>query len=812
MIGMMGRLKKYNLFFVSILFLSFSFDQTMCFKKPQDLIEFNYNQVFIKDILNEFAQMRGINIVYPQTEQVSAKVTFDAGKKITMAEAWDFLIMILEQAGFGLVPQEGSTYRLVANKKLFVESVPLYINVDYTSLPNSSEKIRYVYYFNNIQLSKQQTEINTILKNILTDQDFGQQYIPDLSSNSMILTTKSETVKSIMQLISVLDETGFQETVEILNMEYAQAAEVAQILTNMIAGTSDKGGSGGYVSLAGGTPRAKYFSEYAKIISLDAGGRKLNSVVVMGKAEDVSAIKDFIKKYLDVVQQQGKSFFHVVDLQWIQVVNCVQVLGQLIQGAGSQTSQSTISSSSKLAFDPQIKIVPEQSGNQNQGQQQGQGGPASGGGNRMVIAAPEKDWVRIQALIKEIDIPQKQIVIEALVMDLDLQFTRRLGSQLRTRGLCPSIFPKDMQAQAALIGNHIVETDASSGDTNLVGDLSQLLNPDQEGPGVGNIFCSPTTPGMTTLMVNQGKNVSNGVWGFFQFLSTHKSAKILTRPLIIASNLKPAKLGSSITKQLAGSTSAGVAPSVNYQTEAAPISIEFTPVISENDTINLQVSISLNTWADPTSESNGTQFKRTLQSNLFMKSGDVVILGGLTKDRIAKIKSSMPFFDNIPIIGNLVSTRNQETTKDQLFVLIKPTIVDPEHQGGMNALTSNAMHFMKDQFSEYEDAFANLKDPITRWFFNDTQRSSDKIEKKLEQLAGTDEEQVFEKHNPSSPMKSDILQEGSSSNGSSIHVNWMSDNQYSAKKEQKPAIKSKDLDSLSKQLAGAVNPFQRLQL
>ncbi len=781
-------------------------------KQSEVLIDFSFKQKNLKDILNDFAQMRDMNIVYPETENITSKVTFDAGKKITMSEAWDFLTMILDQAGFVLIPQGGNMYRLVANKKFFTESIPLYINTDYTALPDSSEKVRYVYFFNNIQISKQQTEITPIIKNILPEQDFAQAYILDLTSNAMILTARAEIIKSVMRLMSVLDESGFKEAVEILKLEYAQASEVTKMLTNMISGADQAkgGGSGGYVSLIGSGQKARYFSEYAKIVNMDVEGstKKFNSVIIMGKTDDVETIKDFIKKYLDVAQQQGKSFFHVIELQWLQASSFVTVLKSLVQGQ-TATGQSTSSvGSSRLAFDQQIQIISEQQSAGGGGSGYGSGGSTgesgssgSAGGNRLIIAAPEKDWKRLDSLIKEVDVPQKQVVIEALVMDLDLEFVRELGSQIRTRGLCPSIFPKDMQAQAAMVSNHVINQ-TTVGDTtinSLTGDLSQILSP-EDGGGGESPFCTGTG-GATTFMVGSGNNATNGVWAFFQLLSTHSSAKILTRPLVLASNHKQALLTSSITKQLPGGTTAGTAPTVNYSTADAPVQIKFTPTISENDTISLQVNISLNLWQDAAAEFSGTQTQRELNSTLSMKSGDIVILGGLTKETVQRSKTSVPILDNIPLLGNLLSKKRQTTTKDQLFILIRPTVVAPDKQLETSALTKNAMKYITNEFSNYEDAFTSLKDPVTRWFFNDKDRQSDRIEQKLESLADLDQ-------HIDSGESVDVSME-SKDKHSSLQVEWLTDENLMKKKA---VPQNKNIDHLSRQLKDAVNPFQRLQL
>jgi type II secretory pathway component GspD/PulD (secretin) len=230
-----------------------------------EMIEFNFTQKPLKDLINEFASKLNINILYPETETVTATVTFDAAKKITMTEAWDFVLMIIEQAGYTLLLKGTATYILLASSKSYKEPLPLYIGVDFNQLPDTMQRIRYVYYFNNIQVAKQQAELQTIFTNMLPALDLASQLVWDVNSNSMILTTRADMIKAIMQLISVLDETGFQQAVELFKLEHAPAKEIVELFKSIFAGGSDAAKKpNGFVNLASGA-RAKYFSDNVRV-------------------------------------------------------------------------------------------------------------------------------------------------------------------------------------------------------------------------------------------------------------------------------------------------------------------------------------------------------------------------------------------------------------------------------------------------------------------------------------------------------------------------------------------------------------------
>ncbi|MFA5998511.1 MAG: secretin N-terminal domain-containing protein [Candidatus Babeliales bacterium] len=804
-----------------------------------ELVEFSYQQKNLKDLLNEFAQKLNINILYPETEVITTTVTFDAGRKVTMTEAWDFVTMICEQAGCTLVLRGNGIYTLISNMKSFAEPLPLYIGIDYMQLPDTSERIRFIYYFNNIQVKKQQTELLAILNNILPvlpTPDANKQLVLDQNTNSMILTTKSEMVKSVMQLVTILDESGFREAVEVLKIEHAKSDEVVAVLKNVIGGGDATKKPD--MSLSG-TPRARYFSEYVKVENLDPkeARRKLNFIVIMGKMEDVEEIKKFIKKYLDLPLESGKSFFHVVDLQWLNAAKFQTVLSAFVKGDTSGTGQSTSSAVSDLGFEPHIKIEAENiSGGTPQGSTlataTNSGGPSpiattaiQQGGNRLVIACSSRDWERIESLIKQLDIPQKQVIIEAIVMDLDLLFTRKLGAQLRTRGLDPAIFPKYMQAQAGLLINNIVGNDfpgTSSTSYNLLGDLSDILNPAGiAGTGGLDVLATPSVlpsgavagdslnapkafNGSTMFMINGGKERTNGVWAFFQLLSSHGSSKVFTRPVIMALNNQPASVLSSITKNLPDTVSNGTSPTVNYKQMVAPVSINFTPLISDNDSVSLQIQTSLVTWLAPDNTTEGTRSKRILNTTVSMKSGDVLILGGLIKEDIDVTKRSVPFFENIPVIGNLFTSRSKTGHATQMYILIRPTVVIPRTQGGAGPITRSAGNFMVDQIADSEEAFGSLKDPITRWFFNSdkAQSASELLEEKLEELPTFD----LGQSNFDAPIKNTTARKPERFGGD-MKVGWFSDASSNSKFASRAAVDGR-IDSLTNFLRDLENPFE----
>lgn len=707
------------------------------------LVDFKFEKRDLKDILNEFAQLRGINILYSSTTQLNAKVTFDAGKKITFMKAWEFLLMMLEQAGFSLINQGQDMYALIGSDLVGTNPLPIYINSSADELPVTQERIRYIYYFKNISLTSQQADLNAVLKNFFDAKSVATQLVFDTNFNAMILTAKSETIKSVMQFIDVFDVAGERQVADVFNLEYASSIEVADILTGLIAG-QDGSKSKTAQKPASSQDMGAIFASGTKVISLFGGTPAFgatsttnygNTLVVLGKKTDVEQVKKFIKDHLDVPMEAGKSFFHVVELQWIKADKLQTVLANLTNPIGG-SGQSTSTSLSNLAFDPTIKIVADAistglAANTDLSQPLVSSGTnnVQRGSNKLIIAATNKDWVRIEEVIKKLDIPQKQVVIECLILDLSLVFTHKLASQIRTNGLSSSIFPKSMQAQAAMIlpaipsGNINSFPSASGGAgygtvTGLEGDLSKMLTI-IDPVGGGGLDQSANS---TIFMIGDEQN-SGGIWAFFQLLALHNSSKTVSRAFVIAQNNMQAVVTDTITKRLPGKLTAGVTATVSYQTASAPVSVTFTPLISSNNIVNLQILVDATYWDNPQNQVDGSANSRHIATNCSLKDGQVAVLGGLTRNQTDIAFNGVPFLSKIPIFGPLFfSSKSHTEDKEKLFMIVRTTVTKPRVEGGMGKVTRRmatvANHLLEEDDDD-DELFSSIKDPISHWIFDE---------------------------------------------------------------------------------------------
>ena len=138
------------------------------------------------------------------------------------------------------------------------------------------------------------------------------------------------------------------------------------------------------------------------------------------------------------------------------------------------------------------------------------------------------------------------------------------------------------------------------------------------------------------------------------------------------------------------------------------------------------------------------------------------------------------------------------------------TVVEPRTEGGMGPITRSSADFMIDQLAEYEEAFAGLKDPVTRWFFSSdrNQSAAEYMEEKISELPAFDlgrsgtNIQLDKNETVHVPRKT----------GDNMKIGWFS-NAPSNSNFASRSSSNGDMDKLSTFLKDLENPFEkRLQV
>ena len=137
--------------------------------------------------------------------------------------------------------------------------------------------------------------------------------------------------------------------------------------------------------------------------------------------------------------------------------------------------------------------------------------------------------------------------------------------------------------------------------------------------------------------------------------------------------------------QHAAVTGGTVNPFQTIQREEVGTILKVTPQITpEGKAVMLKISIeSSSIGQKPAGAVDLITNKRTITTNVLIEDGGIVVLGGLIEDNSVKGENRVPYLGSIPIIGQLFKTRNATSTKNNLMIFIRPKILRDQAPGGL---------------------------------------------------------------------------------------------------------------------------------
>ena len=189
------------------------------------------------------------------------------------------------------------------------------------------------------------------------------------------------------------------------------------------------------------------------------------------------------------------------------------------------------------------------------------------------------------------------------------------------------------------------------------------------------------------------RNISRGLDVFVDMLRGFGTTKVLSSPKLTVLNNQTATLKVSedfvyfnVKQDVA--TSINTNPIATTTTTPQSVSIGFfmslTAQISDDDVVTLNVRPSISSISalkqDPnpalTVANEVPQIRtREIESMMRVQSGDVAVLGGLMEDRMENRSGRFPVLGDVPVLGEIFTTRNNASTKTELVVVLRPTVI-----------------------------------------------------------------------------------------------------------------------------------------
>lgn len=259
--------------------------------------------------------------------------------------------------------------------------------------------------------------------------------------------------------------------------------------------------------------------------------------------------------------------------------------------------------------------------------------------NRLLINASIPQLNNVHTIVDKLDVPAKQVMIEAKIVNADDKVVKELGLKFGT----------------AKAGAHGGEGNSTQDSGGVSVDLPfELTNPGHFGVAIASLSKG------TVLNMELAALESEG------------HIKILSSPKLITTNGQTAYIESGQEIPYQEATSGGA---TNVAFKKAVLSLKAIPQIISNKKLSLQLQLNQDKVSDIAVNGVPAIQTQQIQTQVSMHSGETVVLGGIYEYATIENKIKIPVLGAIPLLGNLFKSKKLETSRRELLIFITPNII-----------------------------------------------------------------------------------------------------------------------------------------
>lgn len=623
-----------------------------------DMVYLNVQDQDIKDVIQQISKAAGKNFIID--DKVRGKVTIMSEKKMTKEQAYQAFLSALEVAGFTTVIGPGGIIKIVSLKDAAGSPIP--IHVDSTPFTDS-----YVTRLINLQ-NISALDMSNAIKGLISKS--GNMFAYP-ATNTLIITDSGTNIDRLMKIIKELDQEGPQQVLEIIPVNYADAREVAQTVLSLFEIEGAKGAAGAR-GAAAKTQQLEDIKDVSKIIA----DERTNSLIVLASKRAIDEVKAIIAKLDMPLEMADSGTIHVHYLKYANAVELASTLSAITSGGATGVSKKAGGAAAKPAGQAEgaagttatAPVVAQLEGGISIG--------ADETTNALIITASAKDYkTLVDELISKLDIPRRQVYLEAVVMELEVENNKKYGASGYSgvgSGSVLGFGSTGFSDFSALSGMFDYSNFFSS--PGLLGGLMSRDSVTIDVPSSGGGTTSLTIPSFAA---------------FLNFLQVYRDANIVSTPNIMTLDNQKASIEVTRTiyaQKVTQSGTTGFQAVEPYPLEAG-LTLEITPQISEGDAVRLEIHHKLSNFTgDPGPTGAAPETKREVTTTVVAMDGQTVVLGGLMEDQTTHNKSKVPILGDIPLLGWLFRSQTTRSLKNNLLLFITPYVLrDPTDFGEISS-------------------------------------------------------------------------------------------------------------------------------
>ena len=614
-------------------------------RDADDVVELNYEQADLRLVLEQLAESLDMSVVMDPSLDMKVSVRTSSNQPLGLDDVWPVMRLLARDAGV-LIDRVGNVF----NIRRGTSSLPIEIATPDTLGSGTAPTILQITPLVHVAADAAIEIIQPLLE--------GEGSVRRLlSGNNLAISAGESQLRRINELLYIVDSDPFaNQGISLYPLSNASATEVATELEEILG------------LIEGATPAYQV-----------KGIERINAVLVTAPARRGF---DEIARWIQILdaasQEQVEQLFHY-RVKNLSATELGDTLSSVFESNDSRDEDED-GNRGRNGRDEQPVVFEPPSGNPDGQQDPAQSGLAANDGarstnpsnaiaanlavkivadeatNSLLIRSTARDYRQLLTTINQLDAVPLQVMINAVIA----QITLTEGNE----------FGVDWSRVAA---NSAVQSLSTSTSTNYT------------PAGLGGLMFSKS-------FIDGAAQVD----ATLEAISVNNDVQLLARPSLTVINNQEGEIqiGSQVPVEQGQAIGGAGISTTNIQYRDTGIVLSITPQINDDGIVNLIIRQELSS-VDSGAEgvNNNPVFNnQEINTTVVVRDGENVVLGGLIQSDTENLNTGVPGLNRVPLLGGLFSFRQQSVQRKELFIVLRPEIVD------LNADTSSQYRAVLERF------------------------------------------------------------------------------------------------------------------
>ena len=577
----------------------------------------------LKDVVTWVMGFTCKDFVFDQRVVVTGKkVTIIAPQKMDAATGYRVFLAALRTINLTVIPS-GNMLKIVDSSTAKHEAVPIV----HTASGDSDDYVRYVYH-------PSYAPADQLVKAFLAVKSDPGEVVQ--IGPVLVMTDYASHIHEMMAFATLIDVPTGTDAIYTIHVEHADATRLAEKV-NTILGTTPTAAPGPKdpaMAMAATQPLKLVVDE------------RTNTLIVAASNPAYERVRALVERLDIALDIDGGQAIHVYPLHSTIAEELALTLttavtaptGQQKQPGAPATPAPATSDSLGANLEGKVRIIADK--------------PS----NKLIVISSGRDYLAVQDVIRQLDVPRRQVYIEAMILEVQLGSDLTLGAS----------YHGGIPVGGGLLAGGLQMPNLKSTDINSLAASTGLIG----------ALVSTTNVVLGTSIPSYGVLINA--------LSDTSNTNILSEPSIIALDNDEAKfkVGTNIPyvkgtlPALPGTTSTALATNVDRKDLA--IELDIKPHITNTDSVLLEIKHEANDLGDNNPTLGPSWTTRSFETKVTVRDQQTIVLGGMMQEREINGTSKIPLLGDIPILGHLFSYTTKTKRKTNLLILITPYIIQDQ--------------------------------------------------------------------------------------------------------------------------------------